>query len=349
MAKKKSRVQLVFFIFLFMVFIGVLVGYKGWQMVFSPNVRLADKNYTFFYIRTGSDYRTVLQQLAEEKVISNTLTFDWVASLMNYPKSVKSGKYRILNGMSNRELVNLLRSGNQEQVSLVIRSMNSLKDLASLVGRKLEADSNEFYSLVTSDSVLKVLSINQETMMAMFIPNTYHFYWNSSASKVFNRLNEEYRSFWDDERKRLADSLGLNQVQVSIVASIVEKETHKRDEMPVVAGVYLNRLKKGMLLQADPTVIFAMNDATVRRVTSAMLQTESPYNTYKYKGLPPGPICIPSQMAIEAVLHPNVHHYIYFCAREDFSGYHNFAETIEQHLANARKYQHELNKRRIYK
>ncbi|MBX7205948.1 MAG: endolytic transglycosylase MltG [Bacteroidia bacterium] len=349
MAKKKSVTKILFYVFLFLVLIGAVAGYKGWQMVFSPNVKFTDKKYTFFYIHTGSGYDQVLQQLANEKIISNTLTFDWVAALMNYPKSVKPGKYRILNGMSNRELINLLRSGNQEQVSLVIRSMNSLQDLASLVGRKLEADSSGFYALITNDSVLQSISLNSETIMAMFIPNTYNFYWNTSSEKVFNRLKEEYLVYWNEERRRLADSLGLNPVQVSIVASIVEKETQKRDEMPVVAGVYLNRLKKGMLLQADPTVIFAMHDPNVRRVTSAMLQTESPYNTYKYKGLPPGPICIPSQMAIEAVLHRNAHQYIYFCAKEDFSGYHNFAENIEQHLVNARKYQHELNKRKIFK
>jgi len=349
MAKKKSVTKILFYVFLFLVLIGAVAGYKGWQMVFSPNVKFTDKKYTFFYIHTGSGYDQVLQQLANEKIISNTLTFDWVAMLMNYPKSVKPGKYRILNGMSNRELINLLRSGNQEQVSLVIRSMNSLQDLASLVGRKLETDSSEFYSLITNDSVLQAVSLNKETMMAMFIPNTYNFYWNTPGEKVFNKLKEEYLVYWNEERRRIADSLGLNPVQVSIVASIVEKETQKRDEMPVVAGVYMNRLKKGMLLQADPTVIFAMNDPNVRRVTSAMLQTESPYNTYKYKGLPPGPICIPSQMAIEAVLHRKTHQYIYFCAREDFSGYHNFAENIEQHLVNARKYQHELNKRKIFK
>ncbi len=188
MAKKKSVTKILFYVLLFFVLIGTIAGYKGWQMVFSPNVKFTDKKYTFFYIRTGSEYDAVLQQLANEKIIANSLTFDWVATLMNYPKSVKPGKYRILNGMSNRELINLLRSGNQEQVSLVIRSMNSLQDLASLIGRKLETDSSDFYSLITNDSVLQTLSLNKETMMAMFIPNTYNFYSQKTASRISGGL-----------------------------------------------------------------------------------------------------------------------------------------------------------------
>jgi UPF0755 protein len=190
---------------------------------------------------------------------------------------------------------------------------------------------------------------NEQTIMTMFIPNTYEFYWNTSADEFFERMADEYKKFWTDERKQKAKNIGLSQSEVSILASIVELETQKKDERPTVAGVYINRLKKKMLLQADPTVVFALGDFTINRVLKIHLETDSPYNTYKYSGLPPGPIYLPSISSIDAVLNFENHDYIYFCAKEDFSGYHNFAKTLAQHNENARKFQQALNKRKIWK
>jgi UPF0755 protein len=310
---------------------------------------LDQKEYSYVLVHTGTSYSELLDQLAKENVISNSLSFDWVARAMKLDHSVKPGRYRIRDKMSNRELVTLLRSGRQEPVDLVLRPFNNLPALASFIGRNLEADSNEFLRLIQSDSLLKATGFSSETIMAMFIPNTYTFYWNSSAAAVVRRLNKEYNNFWTVEKRLMADSIHLNPVQVSTLASIVEKETQKRDEMPVVAGVYINRLRSGQMLQADPTVIFAAARPGVHRVTEELLRIESPYNTYLHKGLPPGPICIPSVAAIESVLNYNRHKYIYFCAKEDLSGYHNFACSWQEHLQNARKYQRMLNSRKIYK
>ncbi|MBP6301841.1 MAG: endolytic transglycosylase MltG [Bacteroidia bacterium] len=327
-----------------------VVTYKGWQIVFGSNVHLPQgKSYTYVYIKTGSTYDGVLKQLSDEGVITNSLTFDWVAQLMKYPEKVRAGKYKVVHGWSNKKLLSILRSGEQEEVKVVLRGYTDLATTSGIIGRQLEADSVELLHMLNSPEVQNSLGFDEDNIIGLVIPDTYSFYWNTSAAKVLERLNSEYEKFWNAERKQKAGKLNLSPQQVSALASIVAKETVKNDEMPVVAGVYLNRLKKGMLLQADPTVIFAAKDPTIRRVTNALLNLDSPYNTYRYKGLTPGPICIPPVMAIDAVLNARQHNYIYFCAKEDFSGYHNFAETLEQHNVNARLYQRELNKRKIYR
>ena len=208
----------------------------------------------------------------------------------------------------------------------------------------IEADSADIAALLKDEETAKKYGFNKQTFCSMFIPNTYEFWWNTSAEEFVQRMADEYKKFWNDDRKAKANELGLSQSQVSTLASIVESETQKNDEKARIAGVYINRLKKDWLLQADPTVVFAAGDFTIKRILNKHLEINSPYNTYKYKGLPPGPICIPSTTSIDAVLNYEHHNYMYFCAKEDFSGYHNFATTNAQHEANARRYHDALRK-----
>jgi UPF0755 protein len=245
-------------------------------------------------------------------------------------------------------LVKLMVSGKQTPMDITFKYAERKSDLIRFWTMKLEADSNEMYELMNDVSIFEDIGLDTINSVSMFIPNTYNFYWNTTAEDLLLRLKKEYILFWNEERKAKAMVLGLTPQQVSIMASIVQKETYQKAEMPVVAGVYFNRLKRGMPFQADPTILFAINDKSIRRVSGAMLKEDSPYNTYLYTGLIPGPICVPSVQAIDAVLNLKKHNYLYFCAKEDFSGFHNFASSFAQHQINARKYQRELNKRGIH-
>lgn len=219
--------------------------------------------------------------------------------------------------------------------------------LAGKIGKQIEADSASIAKLLHDKDYVGKLGFNERTLPAMFLPDTYEFYWNTDAESFISRMLQEYNKFWNEDRKKAAKDKGLSPVEVSILASIVDKETNKTDEMPRIAGVYINRLHSNWLLQADPTLIFAIGDFSIKRVLNVHKEIESPYNTYKYIGLPPGPICIPSVAAVKAVLNAENHNYFYFCAKEDFSGYHNFAKTLTEHNHNAVKYQNALNQRGI--
>ncbi len=249
--------------------------------------------------------------------------------------------------MSNNELINLLRSGKQEPVTLIIRGFRNYNYLAGYVSKKLEVDSVDIVNAFEDELLAKKYGFNVNTFITIVIPNTYQFFWNTSAEDFIDRMAKEYKKFWTTERLQKATSIGLTQSDVSILASIVQMETNKIDEMSLIAGVYINRLKKNMALQADPTVIFAHNDFTIKRVLNKHLEIDSPYNTYKYIGLPPGPICIPYPHSIDAVLNYSKHNFLYFCAKDDMSGYHVFARTLQEHLNNARKYQKKLNELNI--
>jgi UPF0755 protein len=268
---------------------------------------------------------------------------------MKYPNHVKPGKYLIKDGMSNRDLIHMLRSGHQVTVRLVFNNIRLKKDLASQISRQLEADSVSLVKLLNNDTALSGIGFNRFTIMTLFIPNTYDFYWNTSAEEFLRRMQKEYKKFWNDERIEKGRLAMLNPVEVTILASIVEEETQKDSEKPVIAGLYINRLRKGMLLQADPTIKFALGDFTIKRVLKKYKDIDSKYNTYKYEGLPPGPICIPSISSINAVLNYQRNDYLYMCAKEDFSGYHTFARTIEQHERNAKLYQSALTRAGIMK
>ena len=302
----------------------------------------------YLYIPTGSNLDDVVAIIKAQHILNNTESFKWVASKMNF-KNIKPGKYKITKGLSNIELVRLLRSGKQEPIKLTFQNIRLKTDFAGYIGKNFEIDSLAFLNMLDSIDLVRQYGFDEETIFCMFIPNTYEMYWNTSKEKFFERMQKEYVKFWHTERIAQAKAIGLSPVQVSILASIVDQEALLNREMIRIAGVYMNRLNRGIKLEADPTVIFANGDFTVKRVLYKLLQKDSPYNTYKYSGLPPGPICMPSVAAIDAVLHFEKHNYIYFCAKEDFSGLHNFASNVTEHQMNARKFQQALNNRGIKK
>lgn len=325
--------------------VGVLLWW-GYLKVFKPNVRIEnEEGKTYLYIHTGATFEQVLSSLTANKYLCDPKSFEWMAVKMNYPTHVKPGRYKISDGMTNRQLLNMLRAGNQEPVKVIFNSVRFKHELASVVGKQIEADSMEIIKLLNDEVFLEKLGgFNKETAQAMFIPNTYELYWNTSAEQFIRKMYGEYQKFWNEKRLKQAELAGMTPAQVSTLASIIEEESQKKSERPIIAGLYINRIKKGMLLQADPTVRFAWGDFTIKRIYEKYTLVDSPYNTYKYAGLPPGPICIPSISAIDAVLNYQKHEYIYFCAKEDFSGYHNFARTLEQHNQNAQKYRRALTK-----
>ncbi len=318
-----------------------------WYLLVKPNVKISED--TFIYIKTNSSYEDVLNNIKENNIIDNLETFEWVAKKKNYPNKVKAGKYLIKVGTNNNDLVNMLRSGNQVPVYIEFNSIRTAEQLAGRLAQQIEADSLSIITLLNDTAFIKEKGFDPHNRISVFIPNTYEVWWNTSAKQLYDKMYKEYKKFWTEKRLKLAKSLNLNQLEVISLASIVEQETAKNDEKPRVAGVYLNRIKKGMPLQADPTLIFAAGDFSIRRVLNHHKEIESPFNTYKYTGIPPGPISVPSISAIDAVLNAETHNYIFFCAKDDFSGYHSFAVTYNEHLINARRYHAALNRRKIMK
>ena len=334
---------------LLILVLGGLTAYYSYTKIYKPNVDLLGKEQAYLYIKTGSNFEEVLANLTENHLIKNASSFQWVAEQKGYKNKVKPGKYKIKKNMSNNELINLLRSGEQEPVKLVFNEARTKHDFLEVIHTQIEADQDELNNLINDDEFLKDFGVNSKNVLTLFIPNTYEFYWNTSAEQFIERMAKEYNKFWTKDRIQKAQKLGLTKAEVSVLASIVQQESRVVDEQPVIAGVYLNRLKKGMRLQADPTVIFAIGDFTIKRVLNEYLDYDSPYNTYKYAGLPPGPICLPYSTTIDAVLNRKAHNYIYFCAKEDFSGRHNFAANIADHDRNAAAFRRALNARKIFK
>ncbi|MFC4210846.1 endolytic transglycosylase MltG [Pedobacter lithocola] len=328
------------------ILIGGYFAGNLYKVYFAPNVT---DNQKYLYIKTNSDYNALVENLKTKDIVKSVSSFATAAEKMKLTGNVKPGRYRLRKGMTNRTLINLIKAGNQEPVKLKFQNIRKKENFAAYLASNLEADSLSFINVLDSTPLISKYGFNQDNVYAMFIPNTYEMYWNVSPIEFFERMHKEYDKFWTAERKQKAASLNLTPAQVYTLASIVDAEALYDKEMPIIAGLYLNRLNKGVLLQADPTVIFANNDFTVKRVTNKLLQVQSLYNTYKYAGLPPGPIMMPSINAIDAVLNRDQNDYIYMCAKEDFSGYHNFAVTKAQHEINAKKYREALNKRNIFK
>jgi len=324
----------------------VIAGLRAWQLfgyIFDPNV----KNDYVLFVEKGTTFDAVLDSMEQNDVLFNLKAFRWTARKKDYHQVVRPGRFHFKQGMNNNEMVNILRAGLQEPVSLIFNNIRTHEQLAAVVSNYLQADSASVADLFTPGTAGKY-GFTPETFLSMFIPNTYEFYWTTSAEEFADRMNVEYVRFWDEARKKKAEALGLTPTEVATLASIVQEETAKADEKARVAGVYINRLKRGMLLQADPTVKFAVGDVTLQRILFSHLEVESPYNTYKNAGLPPGPITFPEISSIDAVLNYEEHNYYYFCARDDFSGYHAFARTNAEHNINAEKYRAALNERKIY-
>jgi len=348
--KKKSLLYKIVITILFLVLIvGGIASYKIYGLMFQPNVNLGDKQTAYICIPTGANFEDVLNILNKNNFLKNKNTFKWLAEKKNYPDKVKPGKYQLTANMNNNELINLLRSGKQKPVKLVFNNIRTKEQLAGRISDQIEADSISIINLLNNSPYLEKYNLTIQNVMVIFIPNTYELYWNTTAEKFFEKMNHEYIKFWDEERKDKAASIGLTAVEISILASIVQSETTKKDEMSRIAGVYINRLHKGMLLQADPTVVYAWNDFNIKRLLTKHLEIDSPFNTYKYSGLPPGPITIPDATTIDKVLNYEKHDYIFFCAKEDLSGHHAFAKTLAEHSANARRYQNALDRLNIRK
>lgn len=314
------------------------------NQIFSSNTKFEEAEM-YVYIPTDSDYESVKKIVAP--YVDDIERFDAVAYKKKYPNNVKPGKFLFKKGMNSNELINALRINNE--VKLSFNNQERLEDFAGRIGSEIEADSLSLLTVFKDATFLAENGFNEDNVLTMFIPNTYELYWNTTAVKFRDKMIKEYRNFWSDERIAKAKAQGLTPIEATILASIVHKESVKKDERPRIAGVYLNRLHRGILLQADPTVIFAVkkksNDfkQVIKRVLNKDLQVASPYNTYYSAGLPPGPIAMPDISAIEAVLNPEKHNFIYFCASVTRFGYHDFAVTQAEHEQNAKKYYNWIN------
>lgn len=320
--------------------IGLALIYSGWQC-FGPTVRKPADG--FFYIRTGASYDQVKQSLTEQHILSGTFYFQLLAKQVHYPEHIRPGKYEIREGMSLVQLVRLLNAGRQTPVRLVINKIRTKEELAGKLGRQLEADSQQIIRYLLTNDSLRRYQLDSNTVMTAFIPNTYEVYWNGPFDKLMKRMTDQQQKFWEGKRMEAAKAHGLTPQQVYTIASIIEEETNKKEDKALIASVYINRLNKGMKLEADPTVKYAMRNFGLKRILKGHLQYDSPYNTYQHTGLPPGPICTPGIQTIEAVLASPKTDYIFFVAKPDFSGYSNFAATYPEHLVFAKAYQRALD------
>jgi len=348
MSSRKLIRYIIYAIIVIFLLAGIQLG-RMYHNIFSPNIHTPGKKDFLLYIPTGSGYDDVISMLEKNKIVRDRKTFEWAAEKKNYQNNVHPGCYRIHNNMSNNELINKLRAGLQEPVNLIINMARTPVELARKIDIQIETSAEDLLKLMNDEQYLKQFGLKKETVMGIFLPNTYEFWWNTDADGFIKRMYREYEKFWNRERTGRAEEINLSQSEVITLASILINETNKEDEYRRIAGVYINRLNNGMRLQADPTVKYAMGNFARQRILRKDTYIDSPYNTYLHAGLPPGPISLPTIKAIDAVLRYEKHDYLYFCAREDFSGYHNFARTLAQHNKNARSYQKALNQRKILK
>ncbi|PCI10721.1 MAG: aminodeoxychorismate lyase [Flavobacteriaceae bacterium] len=342
MTKKKA---------LLLVVIGVAIIFGTIALTFYNKIYSANTTKdTTVFIPSNTDFDAVIEILSP--ALKNESSFIWVANKKKYPNTIKAGKYQLKKGMNNNDLVNLLRSGNQITVKLSFNNQDSLEKLAGRIAEQLEPDSTSILIAMTDKVFLSNNNIDPENALGMYIPNSYDFYWNTSANDFRNKMLKEFHRFWTLAKKAQAKKQGLTINEVITLASIVQKETATISERPRVAGLYLNRLNNKWPLQADPTIIFAIKekqgqDVVIKRVLYKDLEIDSKYNTYKHLGLPPGPISMPDISAINAVLNPENHDYFYMCADVSNLGNHAFAKTLVQHNRNAAKYQRWVSKQGI--
>ena len=322
-------------------------GFRGFQLyryIFHANIQTPGS----IIIPIDATYDQVIDSLKKHRIIANYKAFNWVAKQKKYATSIKPGKYLLDKGLNTNEILNMLKSGNQIPVQVTFNNLRFLEELAGAVSKYIEPDSAELIGKFNDPAIHEKYGFNKNTFHCMFIPNTYEFYWTATADQFMERMSMEYKRFWTEERIQKANDMGLTREEVMTIASIVQEETNRRDEKPIVAGLYLNRIKRGIPLQADPTVKFALGNFRIKRVLHSHLEVDSPYNTYRNPGLPPGPINFPESGSIDAVLNAADTPYIYMCAREDFSGYHNFSKTLAGHNENARKYKAALDSLKIF-
>ncbi|MEO9210722.1 MAG: endolytic transglycosylase MltG [Ginsengibacter sp.] len=327
-------------IILSLLVILLLAGIVFAWIVFGPTIH-SEKKY--LYINSGSNYTQVEDSLRANGLMNNLFFFKRMAEYTNYPQNVKPGKYKITKGMSMYQLIKMLRSGRQEPVNFVITKLRTKEDLAKKIGANFETDSLHAIEFLNNNDSILQFEVDSNTVMTNVIPNTYTFNWTTSIENIYSKFFKEKNKFWNKERLEKAANLQLSPKEVYILASLVEEETNKQEDKGKIASVYINRMKKGMRLAADPTIKFAMKDFSLKRIYHKYLDYPSPYNTYINSGLPPGPICTPSIKTIDAVLNSPETDYLFFVARSDFSGYSDFSSSYQQHLIYAKAYQQALD------
>ena len=349
MTIKKKLWWSVAIISLIIVTIGLYFYYCYTQKEgpFSKYALFMDKEATYLYIDADDNIDSVLKKLQPIATTKGLRVFKELATDKEHPLTIHTGRYHITPNKRIIDVYRLLNGHQQEPMMLTIPETRTMPRMAELISRKLMLDSATIAQAICDSAFCQQMGFNAQTIYALFVPNTYQVYWDMSLDDLMQRMQKEYNAFWTADRRQKAEALALTPLQVATLASIVDEETANNGEKPMVAGLYLNRLRRGMLLQADPTVKFAMQDFALRRILKKHLETDSPYNTYKYIGLPPGPIKVPSIKGMDAVLNAVKHDYIFMCAKEDFSGTHNFATTLKEHQQNAMRYQQALNARGI--
>lgn len=341
MSKSNSPKRFVLIFFFILFTLALIGGGIGAYFLFVPN--FTSQKTTYIYIYPDRNFDNLCLQLQDSADCRDISTFKQVAHFLKYPETMRTGRYAVEPGMNNMDLLKNLRRGNQAPIRMTFNNIRVKEDLAIRLSEQLMINSDELLGLMNDVAYCESLGFDTQTVKAMFIPNTYEIYWNISAENLMQRMKREYASFWTDLRRNKADRIGISPIEVIILASIVEEESAVADEYQTIAGLYINRLYKGIPLQADPTVKYALGDFALQRVLNEHLKIESPYNTYMNGGLPPGPIRVPSITGIDAVLDHRKHNYLYMCAKEDFSGRHNFAVTLTEHNQNANRYRAALN------
>lgn len=331
-------------VFIFLLTIGLFIGSVTAYAYYKINEPLFEKDYGFIVTRETPEQ--LFSKLKKEGLISSTTIPTYLAKFKK-TNQLKEGYYHFKKGTSANAFINTLRAGRQTPIKVTFNNTRTLADFAGKIAKQIRPDSTELLVFLQNDSLSQSYGFDQKNFIGMFLPNTYEMYYTTTPQGFTDRMHMEYLRFWTAERKKKAEKLGYTPQQISTLAAIVDEETNKNDEKSRIAGVYLNRLKRNIPLQADPTLKFAVGDFTIKRLLNVHIAADSPYNTYKYAGLPPGPIRQPSISAIDAVLNAEKHDYIYFCAKADFSGYHAFAKTLSEHNRNAAAYHRELNKRGI--
>ena len=339
MKKEIPKKKLVFFLAFSILLISFTFYF--YQILFTPNF-LVQKEDRLFVIPSGATFKTVQTDLMDQGFVNDLVSFSFVARISGFDRKIKKGRYLFRKNMTNLQAVKVLNSARNEEVKVTFSHVRLLSELGEKITANTGVSTTEFYDALDEFVKTNDEGFTKDNILCMFIPNTYMVYFNIIPEDLIVRLNKEYHIFWNNERLEKAKSIGLAPIEVSIMASIVQAEISKTEEGPIVAGLYMNRLKKDIPLQADPTLVFAVGDFTLKRVLNEHKEIDSPYNTYKYAGLPPGPINMPYISSIDAVLNYQKHNYYYMCAREDFSGYHNFSSTLNEHLRNAARYQRAL-------
>jgi len=346
--KDKKDFQLKAGFLIVFAFIFASTTFYGYQILFADNILLDKPNKTLL-IPKGADFKQVVDSLEKGEFLHDRLSFMFLSKLLNYRENVKPGKYDLLTNTSNFSLFKMMKNGRQSPLNLTFNNVRTKEDLARKIAKKLPFNyQNLIDTLNNADFLSTKYGFNDTTIMAMFIPNTYQVYWTYTITDFLDYFQAEYQKFWTAERIKKANEIGLTPVQVTVMASIVEAETHKNDEKPRIAGVYMNRYNGGQRLQADPTLVYATGDFDARRINEFHRYFKSPYNTYRRTGLPPGPINLPSIASIEAVLDYERHDFYFFCARPDLTGYHLFSKNFDEHLAVARDYWKSLDKGNIH-